>query len=182
MLVSLTELREREPFEVAFTLTADDANALLDVAGIRLHGDSDIAVNLVRFPDSVKVTTMCEFKVALECGRCLEAQLVSFNESSEFVLMSEKQFRQVSADEEIELSADDLDVVFYDGIEIDTMPLVREALLDPLPTHFVCGSERRVQCDEAYASFIGEEAEKANEETKIDLRWAPLLALKNKED
>ncbi|MFU8806559.1 MAG: YceD family protein, partial [Bradymonadaceae bacterium] len=84
--------------------------------------------------------------------------------------------------EEIELSAEDLDVSFYEGDLIDLRDLIREAVLLELPVFPNCSEELRDACDAAYQANVGAETLEKNEDNKIDLRWSALKNIKLGDD
>jgi uncharacterized metal-binding protein YceD (DUF177 family) len=117
-------------------------------------------------------STGCGF----ECARCLKENERPLDIRLRWTLVPRSTIARsasLSAEEEVELTTDDLDVSFFDGEEIDLMEIVREAILlelDPAP-----------RCEVDSCEFQGYAARPSPEaEPEIDPRWAPLQAMKEK--
>lgn len=111
-----------------------------------------------------------------ECARCLQENAYPLDIRLRWTLVPRSTVARsagLSAEEEVELTTDDLDVSFFDGEEVDLMEIVREAILlelDPAPRCEVDSCEFR-----GYAPPPSHEAE-----PESDPRWAPLQAMKDK--
>ena len=88
-------------------------------------------------------------------------------------LPAERYRSESAANDEVELTEEDLDVSFYDGESIDLKDVLREAVLLEIDAYPSCPTE----CAEVP---VTESANGQSAEDAIDPRWAPLMALKRK--
>ena len=152
-------------------------------------------VRLQRIEESVRVAGEVSAMVAFECGRCLEERGVEFVAPMEYLLMPKQAWDEARAaqkddddDEDggYELSAEEMDISFYHGDEIDLRPFLREALLLELPSFAVCPPSIEQACDRDYEANVAPKAsagEPAPEpEGGVDPRWAALDQLRHKDD
>jgi uncharacterized protein len=182
MILHLDEFEHDRLQRRRFEASAEEAAALLKDTGYRFAGGlvADLEADLVG--TTIRVTGEVDTTVEYECGRCLETRQQPVSIEAEFVLMSRADWDETyEHDDEIELEADDMDVSFYEGEDIDLTPLVREAILLELPTLPRCPDDRKDECDEAYRRNVGDEALEKLEEAAMDQRWAPLKDLKLKD-
>lgn len=157
----------------------------LEETGYRPNEDASFAIQLSAQLIDTTVRLQGEFRGALSytCGRCIRTRRFELDSSVEFVLMSRASWEEAYGDrEEIVLSADDLDVSFYEGEVIDLRPLIVEAVVLELPTFARCPEEDEASCDAAFEAHVGEETVEANEANSLDLRWSKLREIKLKQD
>lgn len=156
--------------------------------------DFSARVRLQRVGDAVRVAGDVELKVRLKCGRCLEHRDLYVDADLEYMLIAQSEWLKTSEarasssssrggeeeDEDggLQLTAEDLDLHYYSGEDIELIGLLREAIVLELPPYGVCPDDLREECDEAYEANLGEETLQANEEASIDPRWAKLLEIK----
>lgn len=154
--------------------------------------DFSARVRLQRVGDAVRVAGDVELKVRLKCGRCLEHRDLYVDADLEYMLIAQSEWLRTSEsrashrgddhddDEDggLQLTAEDLDLHYYSGEDIELLGLLREAIVLELPPYGVCPDDLRQECDAAYEANLGEEALEANEEASIDPRWAKLLEIK----
>ena len=81
----------------------------------------------------------------------------------------------------MELSADDLDVSYYEGLEVDLDPYLSEALFLELPSYPGCDEAVFEGCP-SYQDFVRQQRHNAPEAKAddVDPRWDALRALKAK--
>lgn len=174
MLINLKELgegRSRHPFVVpharyaTYVAEADDLYAVAE-------GECAVDLTLDRVEDVLSLRGTIEGPLQFSCARCLATRQRPLHINVHWTLMPRAKFTAgTTAEEEIELSTDDLDVSFFEGEEIDLEDLVREAILlelDPAPRCEVDACE-----SDGYkaASLVLDEA-------TDDPRWAKLAALR----
>jgi uncharacterized protein len=75
------------------------------------------------------------------CARCLEPYSLTLNSDFSFVLVPKSPLPG-----EMELDAEDLDLSFYEGEEIDVSPLVLEQIILSLPTRPLCQENCKGLC------------------------------------
>ncbi len=172
--------------------TREELETLLDgLEDFSLPDDPDFSarVRLQRVGDAVRVAGDVELKVKLKCGRCLEFRELYVDSQMEYMLVSHSEWLEegqqgASSNDDDEdglaLTAEDLDLHYFEGEDIELLNLLREAILLELPQYGVCPDDLRKECDKSYEANLGKEALKANEEAAIDPRWAKLMELKKK--
>ncbi len=180
MKVQMSELAENAKLALHFDLNTDCVSEMLADTGYEgENAEAEVSVERVGSSSDFRLSVDIKFEVRFLCGRCLELKNEKFDGYSKFVLMPKSNLSARSnANDEIELEPADLDVVFHDGESIVLEPLVREAMLEALPTHNLCSETFSDECRESFEKNIGESAAKDLEIAQVDLRWGPLLKLK----
>jgi len=169
-------------FETRFELSREDLDSVLeDPRGEIIGAGKGLTVEarLDRMDDTIFVKGQIAAEVGFKCVRCSSAREMGLEIALSAVLMPRPgaEGHPFEEDEEgIELSAEDLDVTFYDGTEIDLDDIVREAIYLEMPDYPSCGVEPKEACPDWQAN-IGEQATKM-EENSTDLRWEALKAIK----
>ncbi|RAL24689.1 hypothetical protein DL240_00320 [Lujinxingia litoralis] len=177
-----------EAVELSFKAPIDELGWLaqgLDEAGYRPAEDAEFEVELsAQLIDStVRLSGTVAGVLVYTCGRCMRERRFELDSSVEFVLMSRASWEEAYGDqEEIVLSADDLDVSFYEGEVIDLRPLIVEAVVLELPSFARCPEEDSQSCDQAFEAHVGQETVETNEANSMDLRWSKLREIKLKSD
>lgn len=191
--VPLKEIPRDRSKVVEVEASADELVTMFDDVEDFTLGAADVfdaKLKLQRVGDAVRVAGWAALQVEFDCGRCLEHRAVEVGAELEYLLVSKAQFdadyaggQTVDEDEEagLYLTPQDLDVHYYEGDEVELLPLIREALLLELPPFAVCPEELEEQCRTDYEANVGAKAIEANEEASIDPRWAKLLELKKKD-
>jgi uncharacterized protein len=121
--------------------------------------------------DSVKIRGPVKSTVTLTCSRCLEEFTYSFDTNLD-VELAPKGFLPHSS--EVELRADDLDIYYYEGDEIDLDPLIYDEVLLNIPIRplcrencaglcHACGKNRNIEscsCNQPGNTILGEKLKK----------------------
>ena len=115
-----------------------------------------------------------EYEQTVPCSPCLEPSVVPVE--------SEVRLRLIEAvpaapEGEIELTEDDLETVYVEGEEIDTLQLVREQLLLNIPMRSLCSDSCQGLCPTCGANRNKETC--GCDQVEVDPRWE---ALKNLRD
>ncbi len=110
-----------------------------------LHFEEKILSRLVlnRIEQSVNVSGKIKTKMTMQCGRCLAPY--SFTEDAAF----DVEYRPASEAQqrgEVELVADELDVLYFSGGEIDVDELLMGQVAEILPAHPLCRETCRGIC------------------------------------
>ena len=129
-------------------------------------------LNLHRVGDLVSVRGRVEVRLKYTCCRCLEEIETERSVRMRWTLIPEARYRKEIEADEVELTAEDLEVAFYREKEIDLGDVVRQAVLLELEPYPVCPDQCRGMVESAPSG--------ASSEDDIDPRWAPLLELKNR--
>ncbi len=181
MLLHLDEFDESNVMELHFSPQKAEARELLKELEFVPETGLEIDLEATRSGSAVRVLGNVQGTFSYACGRCMSEREYELDEDVEFVVLSRAAWEaSYEGASEMELDADDLDVSFYEGDEIDLAPLVREAVILELPSYPRCPEDLRDDCDAAYEKFIGDEVLEENEDAGIDLRWGPLKELKAK--
>ena len=164
---------EGEDFVIALE-GAELASLLRDVSPDYRSGGQELTaeLRLARCEDNVFVKGTVDVVLASTCSRCLADLSERYQVAIQWTFLPVGPYRDAAVEsDEVELTAEDLDVSFYVGDEVDLREIVREALaleLDPYPS---CSGQCRV----------ADRLKKDAEEAALDPRWLPLLALKRKQ-
>ena len=130
-------------------------------------------LKLNRAGDFVTVQGRVAVGLKYTCCRCLEEVETERSVRMRWTLLEEARYRkEVEGNEEVELTAEDLEVAFYSGEEIDLGDVVRQAVVLELEPYPVCPEQCRGEVASAPSAALLED--------DIDPRWAPLLELKNR--
>ena len=179
--VHLADIGE-EGLDVAFDLSREDFETLLDDPhGAVKGGEAGVQVK-VRL-DKIQETTVLVRGSAVadlgyECARCTADRQMGLEVGIDAVMVpsSEGKGQIEGEDEEFELTADEMDVTFYEGMEIDLSDIVREAIFLEMPAYPSCGIEPKESCPD-YQANIGQKAQEMKDNDG-DLRWEALKAIK----
>lgn len=180
MLLYVDDFKSTPQKHVDFEIVGAQRDALLEGTDFTLNGPLLLAADVERIGATFRIVATLTALVNYDCGRCLEHRENPYTIDADWVLMEKGEFaRKYATDEELELSAEDLDVSVYEGDEIDLSDLIREAILLELPTYGRC-PEGDAQCDADYARNVGAKALEKNDDASMDLRWSALKDLKLK--
>ncbi len=141
---------------------------MVDPVAVHLEG------SLVRHTEGFALTGRYAASGTVLCARCLTP--VSWSENESFVLDIRAPL-VAPTDEEVSLAAEDLDVVFVEGDELDLVDVAAEQVLLALPM--------KVLCDEACAGLCpscGGNRNVAGQcrcQPEADPRWEALRELKD---
>ena len=130
-------------------------------------------LDLQRTGDTTLVVGRFTLPVRFSCARCAESCDALHEIALRWTLLPKSVLDddRLDEEEERELSADDLDVSFYEGDEVDLAELVREAILLELPSCPHCGLD-------ACPGLGYLAAPTAEASGDPDPRWAALAALR----
>ncbi|MFT4704773.1 MAG: uncharacterized metal-binding protein YceD (DUF177 family) [Bradymonadia bacterium] len=174
MKIDIRNLKDVNP--LAFEISAERLNQYLqEVDQLYAGVGAPCAVGLV--VTKVERVLLLEGKMTgayvASCARCLTEMPRTIDYSFRWTLMPTSSVAtDVSREEELELTTDDLDTSFYEGDEINLEEFVREAILlelDAIP---------RCDVDECAADQYLQRPE--SDEPKLDPRWAGLAEIKAK--
>ncbi len=169
-----------EGLEMVFVKNSDETTTFLNDPRKEVTGGPDgLHVELV--VEMVKSTVLVrgEVKASLQaiCGRCLGGTPVEVVAAVDAALFPKS---GSGFEDDLELSEDDLDALYYEGPEIDLSDQVREAIFLEMPHYPGCSEEEAEACP-LYQEFVSQQrqhAPKASKGDDIDPRWSALLAMK----
>ena len=121
--------------------------------------------------DSIRITGPVKSAVTLTCSRCLEEFAYTLDTYLDIELVPTMLVPQGA---EVELRADDLNIYYYEGDEIDLDPLIYDEVLLNLPMMplcredcaglcHTCGKNRNVEscsCNNPVSTVLGEKLKK----------------------
>jgi uncharacterized protein len=165
-----TVLDEPVPFggELAVPVSAIDREPLLSLSPLRISGE------VRRIEGGYALDAELVYSGELECSRCLAAY--SFGEDETFSLVL---YPRTSAPaSEVELSPDDLDVLYYTDPVVPLAPIAEERVQMALPMKPLCKPDCRGLCPTCGKDRNLGPCACAPE--SVDPRWEALKALKEK--
>ena len=138
------------PKELHYAEDVDELNARLDrgVHDYRMAHALDVDVEYYRSGLDVFFRGTLHGDVIGTCARCAEEY--SFGLDHPFVFVLAPRAAEVG---EARLSADDMELSYYEGEEIDLTPLVHEQMILALPTRPLCGEACRGLCPRCGANL-----------------------------
>jgi uncharacterized protein len=175
MKIDITQLHEGAN-PVAFSVPAATFEAIIKEVDdlYELDGaDCEVAFDVERYDTTLMVKGTITAPVIFSCARCLERNHETMQLKLSWTLLPRSAFAtsDITEEEGVELTADDLDVSFYDGDEVDLFEIVREAILLDLAPVPKCLVDSCTAVE--YLRASAEEAE-----TPLpDPRWAAIRAL-----
>jgi uncharacterized protein len=113
--------------------------ALMEEGGCRFQGPLSIELTVVPERELFKVSGLVAIDVLMECSRCLAE--ISSRLSRGFTLRFSKEIPQDlhgSDTQEVELTADQIGLIFFRGDEIDFKDTVQEQVVLALPYKPLC--------------------------------------------
>lgn len=139
---------------------------------LRDAGRSDCA-----FPDDITISIEVKSRgegfsargslataITLQCVRCLDAFTFPLEAQFHYHLCPSDSDPLLA---EIEVRRDDLDVVHYEGTELDLVPLIVEQIMVTLPTYPLCGETCRGICQRCGENLNSRTCRCSGEDEKI---------------
>jgi uncharacterized protein len=123
---------------------------------------------------AIRLDGRLEYEQTVTCSRCLEPLVVPVESDVRLRLVTAA---PATAEGEIELTEDDLETVYVEGEEIDTLQLVREQLQLNIPMRSLCRDDCQGLCPTCGSNRNRESCD--CDQVEIDPRWE---ALKNLRD
>lgn len=160
---------------LAYEEPTDALNALLvhgDVCDFEFAEPAAVRIEYYRAGLELFFDGHVASRVIGHCGRCLENFAFPLDADFSLVLVP----RPPVSHGDGELSADELDVGFYDGDLVDLTPVVREQIIVALPTRPLCSEECKGLCPTCGANRNTQTCDCAT--TTGDARLAALRNLK----
>lgn len=174
MVIQLAEIVD-EPFRWAETRSIDAPSLGRDVL-IEL-GPISWAGEVIRASNGFLLRGTLEYEQDLACPRCLSPVRVPVASTVELAIEARSNEPTLG---EIELDDDDLDVLYVDGEELDTEPILIEQLQLNVPMRQLCREDCRGLC--AVCGQNLNEGDCDCDHDEIDPRWEALARLRGKDD
>jgi len=111
------------------------------------------SLRAVHVRDMVEVEGQVETVIRLSCSRCLESYDTSL--VAPFALTYTRELPEVEAesDEEVEISAEEMGLILFEGEEIDLREALQEQVLMALPFRPLCREECKGLCPQCGANL-----------------------------
>ncbi len=163
--------------DLNFTVTEKKEDFEIEHPDCSLIQDVEVAGTLSKSGKDIYLSGKIKTELRLLCSRCLE----SFQFPVDCELKSHFVPREETGTEhpEIELSASDIEIEYYDGDRIDINPSVHDQILLALPFVVVCGDNCKGLCVECGNNLNKGRCGCANE-GPVDPRLEVLRSLKEK--
>ncbi len=146
LLQDIDESTQRVTYEEPTALL----NARLVHGGVRdyeLLGNAAVDAQYYRSGAEIFLWGTVLSRVIGHCARCLESYTFDLRKDFSLVLVPQERLPA-----RMELTEEDLDLVYYQGDEIDLSPLVDEQIILALPTRPLCSEECRGLCPQCGAN------------------------------
>lgn len=170
MKIDLSQI-ESEPLRFRETIQLDPERVDADQVATPLEVTLEGAIR--RAGDGFLVDGHVTAEGELRCVRCLEPVAWRISEGLNLQLV-----RTVPAEEDVELSDEDLEASFIDSEELDIEDLAAEQVSLGLPMHVVCDANCAGLCPSCGANLNHPDACEC--EPEADPRWAALADLKDR--
>ena len=173
MVVNVNQISEDDGLFVHHLY--DEGEPALRSEDSRIKGRPALDLQAARDGDNVKLVGSVKATVEYDCDRCLTAFSTPLNQSFDLLYLPAR--RPASAQEEKELSGDDLSTSFYQDDLIDLDDLVREQIELAMPMSRLCDRNCRGLCPQCGGNLNEQECDCSFEQ--VDPRWAALKELKS---
>ena len=168
------ELASLEGGKARLSHQYSEGELVLEDPRVRLISPPSIVGNVSAIGSGVKVSGQVVARVAVECDRCLKPIELPIDSAFKVEYVSPAEYR---AQQDAELTEEDLDVAIFDGESIDIDALVAEEVFLAIPDHRVCREDCKGICPGCGADR--NDVSCACETEDIDPRWSGLKKLVN---
>jgi uncharacterized protein len=110
----------------------------------------DVECLITRMGDTIYIRGNLTAKINQECSRCLEPATLAVEGDFVYTLVPEK---AEVAEEDLELTAEELEIGFYRGDFIDLAPLICEQIVLLVPMKALCAEDCRGLCPQCGTSL-----------------------------
>lgn len=169
MKIRIKELREGfNPYRIEKKGSIGDPPEFADLFG-------DLVIE--KCGTTLRIKGTLRFSAMLECSRCLKGFTGPYEQPIELFYRTGK-LEDSLPGKEVELHSDDLNVIVYNGNELDIWPDIREAMLLALPMKPLCSDNCHGICPSCGKDLNSGKCKCRND--SIDPRWESLLKLADK--
>lgn len=177
--LQLENVKSTEDYEISGELEQAVFNEL--IGGFNsFEADSPLQVELrvSTMTDGYFVSGHLNGELHVPCGRCAEDYPVSLDSDVRSAYLPRPQ--ALGDDEEVELSQDDLELVYFDSEVLDLEAFVRESILLELPDYPRCQLQEDGQCP-IHGFDPNEHLGPTDDDERIDPWFSQLKAIKEKQ-
>jgi uncharacterized protein len=121
---------------------------MVDKGACEFRAPISVTLRALRFGDMVEVDGDINTSVRLSCGRCLQKFEASLNSrfSLTYRLRESDTKEAESRQEELELKAEDMGLIYYQGEEIDLTNEIQEQVVMAFPLRALCQPDCKGLC------------------------------------
>ena len=176
MFIEIEDLKP-EPLHVRHTFPTGEINFSHEDAVIKEPVTTDFS--LVHKNRDLHVKGTVETAIRYRCSRCAKEYTKAFSTGFDLSYLPQPEWSSYE-NVEVELSYDDMEVAYYDGIAFDVNMMVLEQIELAIPMKFVCRDECKGLCYKCGAD-LNEGTCSCSSETG-DARMSALLDFRKKMD
>ncbi len=146
-------VRVEDISEEGLRLVFEDIPGLLfDVDDCKIQSPVRGEVFLYRVDKDVHLKGEVRVLIGLKCHRCLEEYIQEVYTAFSYILVP-----NLSGKEEIDFGTEDIEVLLYDGVEIQLREMFREQILLQIPMRHLCKEDCKGICPGCGANLNKEE-------------------------
>ncbi|HEV2883531.1 MAG TPA: DUF177 domain-containing protein [Pyrinomonadaceae bacterium] len=147
---------------------------VIDDDRLRVTQPPTVSGRISRDGRIVKVSGKLATRVQLECDRCLKPIELPVESNFKLEYASTEEYR---AQQAVELSEDDMNLVIFEGDAIDVDELVKDEIFLAVPEHTLCREDCKGLCP---VCGVNRNSVDCNcKTTEVDPRWSGLKELVN---
>jgi uncharacterized protein len=173
MEINISQIDESNGLTIEYLYPSGEPD--LDDENSKLLGQTALQFHATREGEEVLLRGRISASVQLDCNRCLTDFSTPVTQSFDLLYLQLNKNR--AAQEEHELSDDDLSISYFQGQFINLDDLVREQIQLALPMTRLCREDCRGLCQQCGVNLNEDHCSCKVEH--IDPRWAALKGLKN---
>lgn len=173
MKIQVVDL-EREPVYVDSSISA--AELSFEQVDALLKDAVDVTATVSKQDDQVRVAGQLKTSITFVCNRCLKEFRQPLNRAFDLTYLPVALLRR--QEDEVEVSYQNLDIGFFDGVELDLNVLLVEQIMLSLPMKPVCQAGCKGLCPVCGIDLNARACECRS--LPGDPRRAPLAALREK--
>lgn len=148
MLIELKDIKGGV-LEQEYSCAVQDFTELEELSregGFEFHEPLNFKLRLQRTGQLVELDGLCQARVTLSCGRCLDPYVAEIDER--FALTFAPLEKDEETEEEVELESEELGLIGYRDETLELASVLQEQLLMAVPISPLCGEQCRGLCPE----------------------------------
>lgn len=143
-----------------------------DVEIDELVGNGRVSITILKSTSIYELKGSIEFRLNLQCARCLEYFEKDYKENFELIVRRE----QAKFEKELELKEEDINTIFVNNEFIDLTRIIRDYIILSIPMKPLCSSECKGICDVCGANLNKIDCGHTLKQN-IDPRWEKLYEM-----
>ena len=135
------------------------------------------ALRVIPIDDMIEVEGTINTTIRLPCGRCLETFETALTSRFAITYLHREAGIEVDPDQkEVELSVDEMNLIYYQGEEINLRKAIQEQVIMAFPIKAICSKNCKGLCPKCGANLNREDC--GCDQKPLDDKFAALKALK----